>query len=76
MVHWFAWKLVKQKISRTVKWREQQQNISLLDFETLKNKHFHQIGGQTTAARNDVTAKKIVIGLFQNLQQTARRLNC
>jgi len=23
MVHWFAWKQVKQNISRTVKWREQ-----------------------------------------------------
>jgi len=23
MVHWFAWKQVKQNISRTVKWKEQ-----------------------------------------------------
>jgi len=29
MVQWFAWKQVKQNISRTVKWREQLQNISL-----------------------------------------------
>jgi len=36
MVHWFAWKKAKQNISRTVKWRKQQQNISLLDFETLQ----------------------------------------
>jgi len=35
MVHWFEWKQVEQNISRTVKWREQQQNISLLNFETL-----------------------------------------
>jgi len=40
MVRWFAWKQVKQKISRTVKWREQQQNISLLDFETLQKQKF------------------------------------
>ena len=36
MVHWFACKQVKQNISRTVKWREQQQNISLLDVETVQ----------------------------------------
>jgi len=40
MVHWFAWKPVKQNISRTVKWREQQQNISLLVFETLQKQQF------------------------------------
>jgi len=40
MVHRFVWKQVKQNISRTVKWREQQQNISLLDFETLQNQKF------------------------------------
>jgi len=39
MVHWFALKKVKQNISRTVKWREQQ-NISLLDFETLQKQIF------------------------------------
>jgi len=58
---------VKQNISRTVKWREQQQNISLLDFETCKNKNFRVIGEQTVAARSDVTAKNIVSELFQNL---------
>jgi len=31
---------------------------SLLDFETAKNKNFRLISGQTSAARNDVTAKK------------------
>jgi len=62
MVHWFAQKQVKKNISRTVKWREQQQNISLLDLETCKNKNFHLIGEQTAAAWND-----IVSGLFQNL---------
>jgi len=37
---------------------------SLLDFETLqKTKIF---GEQTAAARNDVIAKKIASGLFQN----------
>jgi len=36
MVYWFAWKKAKQNISRTVKRRKQQQNISLLDFETLQ----------------------------------------
>jgi len=40
MVHWFVWKQVKQNISRTVKRREQQQNISLLDFETLQKQKF------------------------------------
>jgi len=40
MVHWFAWKQVKQNISRTVKWGEQQQNISLLNFETLQKQKF------------------------------------
>jgi len=40
MLHWFAWKQVKQNISRTVKWREQQKNISLLDFETLQKQKF------------------------------------
>ena len=51
-----------------VKWKEQQPKISLLDFETLqKTKIF---GEQTAAARNDVTAKTIVNGLFQSLQRT------
>jgi len=40
MVHWFAWKQVKENISRRVKWREQQQNISLLDFEILQKQKF------------------------------------
>jgi len=40
MVHWFAWKQVKHNISRTVKWRELQQNITLPDFETLQNQKF------------------------------------
>jgi len=40
MVHWFASKQVKQNISKTVKWREQQQNIFLLDFETANTKLF------------------------------------
>jgi len=40
IVHWFAWKRVKQKISRKVKWREQQKNISLLDVETLQKQKF------------------------------------
>jgi len=40
MFHWFSWKQVKQNISRTVKWREQQQNISSLDFETLQKQKF------------------------------------
>jgi len=50
-----------------VKRREQQQNISLLDFETLQKLKFSPNGEQTAAPRNDVTAKKIVSGLFQNL---------
>jgi len=36
MVHWFAWKQVKRNMSRMVKKKEQQQIISLLDFETLQ----------------------------------------
>jgi len=48
-----------------VKWREQQQKCSLFGFETLqKTKIF---GEKTAAARNDVTTKTIVGGLFQNL---------
>jgi len=31
---------VKQNISRTVKWREQQQNIFLLDFKTFQKQKF------------------------------------
>jgi len=56
---------VKRNVGRMVKWREQQQKNSLLDFETLqKTKIF---GKQTAAARTDVIAKKIASGLFQNL---------
>jgi len=40
MVHWFAWRQVKQNISRIVKWRERQKNISLLDFETVQKQKF------------------------------------
>jgi len=39
MVHWFAWKQVKQNISSAVEWRKEQ-NISLLDFETLQAQKF------------------------------------
>jgi len=39
----------------------------LLDFETLQKQKFSPIVKQTAAARNDVTAKKIASGLFQNL---------
>jgi len=54
---------VKRNISITVKWREQQQKSSLLDFETLqKSKIF---GKQTVAARNDVTVKKLLEGCFK-----------
>jgi len=38
MVHWFVWKQVKNIIT-TAKWRKQQ-NISLLDFETLQKQKF------------------------------------
>jgi len=64
MVHWFAWKQGKRNMSRTVK--KEQQTISLL--KLCKKQKFRLIGEQTAAARNDVTAKKIVGGLFQNLQ--------
>jgi len=64
---------VKRNVSRTVKWREQQQKSSLLGFETLQKT---KIFDETAAARNDVTAKTIVSGLFQNLQRTTRRLDC
>jgi len=37
MVRLFAWKQVKQNVSRTVTWREEQKNISFLDFEPLQN---------------------------------------
>jgi len=43
MVHWLARKQVKQNISRTIKWREQQKNISLLDFETFQGQKFSPI---------------------------------
>ena len=50
MIHWFAWKQVKRNVGIMVKWKEQQQKSSLLDFETLqKTKIF---GEQTAAARN------------------------
>jgi len=45
-------------MSRTVKEKEQQQTISLSDFETLQK--LRLIGEHTVAARNDVTAKKVV----------------
>jgi len=57
---------VKRNISRTVKWREQQQKISLLDFETLQKTNFHLIGEQTAAARNDVTVKKLLADCFKS----------
>jgi len=51
---------VKRHVARRVKWREQQQKYSLLDYETLqKTKIF---GERTAAARNDVMAKKIASG--------------
>jgi len=50
-----------------VKEKEQQPTISLLDFETAKKQKVRLVGEQTAAARNDVTAKKVVSGLFQNL---------
>jgi len=34
VVHWFVWKQVKQNSNRTVQFTEEQQNISLLDFQT------------------------------------------
>jgi len=37
----------------------------LLDYETLQKRKI--FGEQTAAARNDVIAKKIASGLFQNL---------
>jgi len=36
LVHWFAWKQVKRNMNRTLKEKEQQRTISLLDFETLQ----------------------------------------
>jgi len=39
-------------MSRTVKEKEQQQTISLLDFETLQKQQFLLIGEQTAAARS------------------------
>jgi len=57
-------------MSRTVKEKEQQQTISLLDFETLQKTKFILFASRPqrpVAARNDVTAKKVVSGLFQNL---------
>jgi len=56
---------LKRNVGITAKWREEQQKSSLLGFETLqKTKNF---GEQTAAARDGVTAKTIVSGLFQNL---------
>jgi len=56
-------------MSRTLK--EQQQTISLLDFETLQiTKNFASLASrlqQPIPAQNGVTAKKVVSGLFQNL---------
>jgi len=65
MVHSFAWKQVKRNVGIIVKWKEQQKKSSLLDFETLqKTKIF---GEQTAAARNDVTAKKLLADCFKTL---------
>jgi len=36
MLHFFAWKQVKQNVGIMVKWKEQQEKTSLLDFETLQ----------------------------------------
>jgi len=36
MVHLFAWKKAKRNMSRMVKEKEQQQTISLLEFEILQ----------------------------------------
>jgi len=70
---------VKRNISRTVKGKEQQQRVMLLDFETLqKIKIFAYLASRPqrpVVVRNDVTTKKVVNGLFQNLQLTARRLD-
>jgi len=68
MVHWFARKRVKRNVSWTVKWREQQQNNFVVKFWNFaKHKHFRLIGEQSAAASNDIIAKNIVCGLFQNL---------
>jgi len=52
-------------MSRTVRKKEQQQTISLFDFESLQKTNFCLVGEQTAAARNDITAKKILSGLLQ-----------
>jgi len=46
----------------------------MLDYETLQKTKY--LGEQTVATRNDVIAKKIASGLFQNPQRKARRLDC
>jgi len=51
--------------SRTVKWREQQQKNSLIGFETAKIKNVRPFSEQTVAARNDVTAKKLLANCFK-----------
>jgi len=48
-----------------VKWKEQQQTISLVDFETAKNRNFRLIDEQTAAARNDVRAEKLLADCFK-----------
>jgi len=62
---------VKRNMSRTVKEKQQQQTISLLDFETLQktkiSPHWRADPQWPVAARNDVTVKKVVSRLFQNL---------
>jgi len=40
MIHCFAWKEVKQNISRRAKWREQEQNIFWFHFETFQKQKF------------------------------------
>ena len=54
-------------MSRMVKKKEQQQTLSLLDFESLQKTKFCLIGEQTAATWNDITAKKVANGLFRNL---------
>jgi len=64
----------RERTAANGKREKQQQTISLLDFETLQKTKISLIGEQSrpqrpVAARNDVnvTAKKVVSGLFQNL---------
>jgi len=68
MVHSFAWKQVKRNVSRTVKWREQQQKNYLLDVETLQTiKIFVYLATRPQRPGMTSQLKKLLADCFKSL---------